>query len=54
MTVAQLIAALRELPPEAVVLYEGDEGYALVAGVHIQKNDPPLPDEAILFPDMNE
>ena len=35
MTVAQLIEALRGLPPEAVVLYESDEGYALVAGVNL-------------------
>jgi hypothetical protein len=54
MTVAQLIAALRELPPDAVVLYEGDAGYALVGGVGLQKNAAPLPDEVILFPDMNE
>lgn len=54
MTVAQLIEALRALPPEAVVLYEGDEGYALVAGAQLQENAPPLPDEVILFPDMSE
>lgn len=54
MTVAQLIAALRELPPEAVVLYEGDGGYALVGGLDLQKNADPLPDEVILFPAMNE
>ncbi len=54
MTVAQLIEALRELPPGAVVLYEGDAGYALVGAVQHQKNAPPLPDEVILSPDMNE
>lgn len=54
MTVAQLIEALSGLPADAVVLYEGDGGYALVAGVNLHTNEAPLPDEAILFPDMNE
>ena len=30
MTVEQLIEALQKMPPNAVVLYEGDAGYALV------------------------
>jgi len=54
MTVEQLIEALRNMPPKAVVLYEGDAGYALVAGLNLQANDNGLPDEVILFPDMNE
>ncbi|MHB0990817.1 MAG: hypothetical protein ACYC3O_01125 [Burkholderiales bacterium] len=54
MTVAQLIAALQNMPQQAVVLYEGDAGYALVAGLSLEKNTNGLPDEVILFPDMNE
>lgn len=54
MTVAQLIAALQNMPQQAVVLYEGDAGYALVAGLNLGKNTNGLPDEVILFPDMNE
>ncbi len=54
MTVEQLIAALREMPPNAVVLYEGDAGYALVGGLSFQENGDGVPDEVILFPDMTE
>jgi hypothetical protein len=54
MTVEQLITALLEMPKDAVVLYEGDGGYALVGGVHLQQNPSVLPDEVILFSDMNE
>ncbi|WP_169602516.1 hypothetical protein [Methylococcus geothermalis] len=54
MTVEQLIEALRGMPPEAVVLYEGDAGYALVGGLNLQRNGNGVPDEVILFPDMNE
>ncbi|MHB1677730.1 MAG: hypothetical protein ACYCSS_09375 [Sulfuriferula sp.] len=54
MTVAQLIAALQNMPQQAVVLYEGDAGYALVAGLSLVKNTNGLPDEVILFPDMSE
>ncbi|MDD2768362.1 hypothetical protein ABZN20_14840 [Methylococcus sp. ANG] len=54
MTVEQLIQALQEMPKNAVVLYEGDAGYALVGGVGLQQNGNGVPDEAILFPDMNE
>ena len=54
MTVAQLIAALQTMPQQAVVLFEGDGGYDLVGGVNLEKNSNGLPDEVILFPDMNE
>jgi hypothetical protein len=54
MTVAQLIKALQSMPQQAVVLYEGDAGYSLVAGLNLEKNTNGLPDEVILFPDMNE
>lgn len=54
MTVEQLIAALQQVPQNAVVLYECDAGYALVAGLSLEKNSNGLPDEVILFPDMNE
>lgn len=42
------------MPPDAVVLYEGDNGYALIGGLQLQPNAAPLPDEVILLPDMNE
>lgn len=42
------------MPKNAVVLYEGDAGYAHVAGLNLHVNDNGLPDEVILFPDMNE
>ena len=54
MTVAQLIKTLQNMPPQAVVLFEGDVGYSLVAGLNLEKNTNGLPDEVILFPDMNE
>ena len=54
MTVEQLIAALQEMPQAAVVLFECDEGYALVAGMNLERNSNGLPDEVILFPDMSE
>ncbi|MFA5985571.1 MAG: hypothetical protein WC782_16250 [Methylococcaceae bacterium] len=54
MTVEQLIEALQTMPSQAVVLFEGDNGYSLVAGVNLEKNDDGHPDEVILYPDMNE
>ena len=54
MTIAQLIEALQSMPQQAVVLYEGDVGYSLVAGLNLEKNTNGLADEVILFPDMNE
>ena len=54
MTVVQLIKALQTMPPQAVVLFEGDAGYSLVAGLNLEKNTNGLPDEVILFPDMSE
>jgi hypothetical protein len=54
MTVEQLIVALQAMPRGAVVLFESDAGYSLVAGVNFEKNDTGLPDEVILYPDMNE
>jgi hypothetical protein len=54
MTVEQLIDALLKMPKDAVVLYEGDAGYALVGGLYLQQNENGIPDEAILVPDMNE
>ena len=52
MTVEQLIEALRRMPPDAVVLYEGDAGYALISGVDLLRNGNGLPDEVLLSPDM--
>jgi hypothetical protein len=54
MTVEQLIEALRGMPPEAVVLYEGYAGYALVGCLNLQQNGNGVPDEVILSPDMSE
>ncbi|WP_198322358.1 hypothetical protein [Methylococcus sp. BF19-07] len=54
MTVEQLIQALLQMPKDAVVLYEGDAGYALVGGIDLQRNGNGVPDEVILFPDMSE
>ena len=54
MTVEQLMQALAAMPQDAVVLYEGDAGYALVGGLSLQENGNGVPDEVILFPDMNE
>jgi hypothetical protein len=54
MTVEQLIEALLKMPKNAVVLYEGDAGYALVGGLDLQKNDNGVADEVILYPDMRE
>jgi hypothetical protein len=54
MTVEQLIEALLEMPKNAVVLYEGDGGYARVGGLELQTNDAGVPQEVILFPDMRE
>ena len=54
MTVEQLMEALSNMPGKAVVLYEGDAGYALVGSVDLQKNGNGVPDEVILVPDMRE
>ncbi len=54
MTVEQLIDALLKMPKNAVVLYEGDAGYARVGDLGLQQNDNGVPDEVILFPDMRE
>lgn len=53
MTVAQLILALQAMQQQVVVLFEGDAGYSLVAGLNLEKNSNGLPDEVILFPDLN-
>jgi hypothetical protein len=54
MTVNQLIEALQQMPPRAVVLFESDTGYALIGNLDLQKNSGGLPDEVILLPDMSE
>lgn len=54
MTVEQLIRALSQMPAEAVVLYEGDGGYALIGGLELLRNGDGVPDEVILSADMNE
>lgn len=52
MTVQQLIDALRDLPPAASVLLEGDAGYSPLGSVAVIANDNGLPDEVLLQPDM--
>jgi hypothetical protein len=55
MTVAQLIEALRALPPEALVLIDSDGGLSLVA--HVEFNPPSgpgSPAEVLLLPNMEE
>lgn len=54
MTVTQLIDALRAMPESAVVLFEGDAGYSLIAGLDLMHNDNGMPDEVILFPNMGD
>ena len=54
MTVGQLIAALRQMPAEAVVLIEGDAGYSLVGGLDFEENGNGVPDEVILLPSMED
>ncbi len=54
MTVEQLIAALRQLPPQAVVIIEGDAGYSLVGGIGFEQNGNGVPDEVILQPSMED
>ena len=50
MTVEQLIAALRQMPVQAVVLIESDAGYSLVGGLDFEENGDGVPDEVILLP----
>jgi len=54
VTVDQLIAALRQMPAEAVVLIEGDAGYSLVGGLDFEENGNGVPDEVILLPSMED
>jgi hypothetical protein len=54
VTVEQLIAALQEMPGQAVVLLEGDAGYSLVGGVGFEENGNGVPDEVILLPSMDD
>lgn len=54
MTVGQLIAALQQMPAQAVVLIEGDAGYSLVGGLDFEKNGDGIPDEVILPPSMED
>jgi len=52
MTVAQLIAALAQMPGQAVVLIEGGAGYSLVGGLDLAHNGDGMPDEVILLPSL--
>ena len=54
MTVEQMMEALQQMPKKAVVLFEGDAGYSLVAGMNLEQNGNGMPDEVILFPSMED
>jgi hypothetical protein len=49
MTVGQLIAALQRMPAQAVVLIEGDSGYAQIGKLDFEENGYGVPDEVILL-----
>jgi hypothetical protein len=49
MTVQQLIAVLSRMPAQAVVLIEGDAGYAQIGGLDLEENGAGVPDEVILL-----
>jgi hypothetical protein len=52
VTVEQLVAALQQMPAQAVVLIEGDAGYARVGGIDFEQNGDGVPDEVILLPSL--
>jgi hypothetical protein len=54
VTVEQLIAALQQMPAQAVVLLEGDAGYSRVGGLGFEENGNGIPDEVILLPSMED
>jgi hypothetical protein len=54
MTVEQLIAALQQMPAQAVVIIEGDSGYSLVGTIDFEENGNGVPDEVILQPSMED
>lgn len=49
MTVQQLIAALQQMPAQAVALIEADAGYSQIGGLDIEENNNGVPDEVILL-----
>jgi hypothetical protein len=54
MTVSQLLERLQEMPKDAVVLIEGDAGYARLGEIGFQQGIAGMPDEVLLIPDMSE
>jgi hypothetical protein len=55
VTVAQLIAALEKLPPDAVVLIDSDGGLSLVSQVAFSPaSGAGAPPEVLLLPNMEE
>jgi hypothetical protein len=54
MTVAQLLEQLQAMPRDAVVLIEGDAGYARLGEARFQPGIAGMPDEVLLIPDMSE
>ncbi len=53
MTVAELINQLQNMPPGAVVLFEGDTGYDVVGDLDMMPRSPGMPDQVVLLPDMS-
>jgi len=49
-----VIDALLKMPEGAVVLHEGNDGYARGGSDNLHRNDDGLPEEVILSPDMDE
>jgi len=55
MTVAQLLEQLKEIPKEAVVLFESGGGLSRVSNIEfIEAQGPGAPAEVILLPNMEE
>ncbi|WP_294537787.1 hypothetical protein [uncultured Rhodoblastus sp.] len=52
MTVAQLLEALTQMPPDAVVPMEGDGGLSLVAMLELVQPQGGAPAEVLLLPSM--
>lgn len=55
MTVSELLEALRDMPPEAVVLIDSDGGLSLVSSIeHAEAEAPGLPSQVLLLPSFDE
>ena len=54
MTVAHLLEVLAKMPPDAVVLMEGDGGLSMVAALELVEPQGGAPAEVLLLPSMAE